>query len=127
MGDDGRKSESDAGERGQPVHQLVLESRVASLWCRRVPLPVIPVAATHARGCVVADGEPCLGEIARPAIFMLPHQDPAWKIIKERLDALRQACASLGQQAGLGALAPLADKLQSMSQDIGTHGTRTGG
>jgi len=92
-----------------------------------VPLPVIPVAATHARGCVVADGEPCLGEIARPAIFMLPHQDPAWKIIKERLDALRQACASLGQQAGLGALAPLADKLQSMSQDIGTHGTRTGG
>jgi hypothetical protein len=41
--------------------------------------------------------------------------------------ALQQACAALGQQAGLGALAPLAEKLQSMSQDIGTHGTDTGG
>ncbi len=66
-------------------------------------------------------------DIARPAIFLLPHQDAAWKIIKERLDALQQACASLGQQAGLGALAPLAGKLQSMSQDIGRHRLSTGG
>src|SRR5215831_8674805 len=60
-------------------------------------------------------------DIARPGTFLLPHQDAAWQIIKERLDALRQACASLGQQAGLGALAPLAGKLHSMSQDIGTR------
>lgn len=58
-------------------------------------------------------------DIARPAIFLLPHQDAAWKIIRGRIDALEQACASLGKQAGLGALAPLASKLQSMSQDIG--------
>jgi len=66
-------------------------------------------------------------DIARPSIFVLPHQDAAWKIIKERLDALQQACASLGQQAGLGALTPLAGKLRSMSQDIAAHipGTRT--
>ncbi len=44
-------------------------------------------------------------DIARPAIFLLPHQDAAWKIIRERLDALEEACASLGSQAGLGALA----------------------
>ena len=66
-------------------------------------------------------------DIARPAIFLLPPQDAAWKIIKERLDALQQACATLGQQAGLGALVPLAEKLQSMSQDIGRHGLSTGG
>ena len=66
-------------------------------------------------------------DIARPATFVLPHQDAAWKIIKERLDTLQQACASLGQQPGLGALAPLASKLQSMSQDIGTHGPKTAG
>jgi len=30
--------------------------------------------------------------------------------------ALQQACAALGQQAGPGALAPLAEKLQSMSR-----------
>lgn len=59
--------------------------------------------------------------IARPAVFALPHQDAAWKIIKERLDALEHTCAALSQQAGLGALAPLAGKLQSMSQDIGAY------
>jgi len=60
-------------------------------------------------------------DIARPATFVLPHQEAAWKIIRERLDALQEACAALGRQAGLGALAPLADKLHSLSQDIGTH------
>jgi len=52
---------------------------------------------------------------------LLPHQDAAWKIIKERLDALERACTSLGKQAGLGALSPVAGKLHSMSQDIGTY------
>lgn len=66
-------------------------------------------------------------DIARPAVFLLPHQDAAWKIIKERLDALQQACAALGQQAGLAALAPLAEKLASMSQDIATHGANPSG
>jgi Ferritin-like len=60
-------------------------------------------------------------DIARPATFVLPHQDAAWKIIKERLDALEQTCAALGRRAGLSALAPLADKLHSMSQDIAAH------
>ena len=64
-------------------------------------------------------------DIARPAIFVLPHQDAAWTIITERLDALQQACAALSQQAGLGALAPLAEKLQSMSQDIAAHASKT--
>jgi Ferritin-like len=64
-------------------------------------------------------------DIARPATFVLPHQDAAWKIIKERLDALEEACAALGQRAGLGALAPLAGKLHSMGQDIGAHIPRT--
>ena len=64
-------------------------------------------------------------DIARPAIFLLPHQDAAWKIINERLDALQQACAFLNQQAGLSALAPLTEKLQSMSQDIAAHTPKT--
>jgi hypothetical protein len=64
-------------------------------------------------------------DIARPAIFLLPHQDAAWKIIKERLDALERACTSLGQQADLGALAPLAGQLHSMSQNIETHIPKT--
>ncbi|MBO0834181.1 MAG: hypothetical protein J2P28_01515 [Actinobacteria bacterium] len=60
-------------------------------------------------------------DIAQPGNFLLPHQDAAWKIIKERLDALENACASLSGKPGLGALGPLADKLQSMSDDIGSY------
>ena len=64
-------------------------------------------------------------DMARPSIFVLPHQDAAWKIINERLDALEQACAALSQRAGLGALAPLTEKLQAMSQDIAAQASRT--
>src|ERR1700760_2352640 len=46
------------------MHQLVLESRVTGLWCGCLLLPVVPVAAAYGRGCVVADGQPCLREVA---------------------------------------------------------------
>jgi hypothetical protein len=58
---------------------------------------------------------------------LLPHQHAAWTILTERLDALTQACAALAQQAGLGALAPLTDKLHTMSQDIAAHAANIGG
>jgi hypothetical protein len=35
--------ERDAGERGQQVHELVLERRVTGMRRGRLPLPVIPV------------------------------------------------------------------------------------
>src|SRR5260370_4408636 len=57
--------ERDTGERGQPVHQLVLESRVTGFCCGRLPLPVVPVAAANGCGCVVADGEPGLREVSQ--------------------------------------------------------------
>jgi hypothetical protein len=66
-------------------------------------------------------------DIARPAAFVLPHQDAAWTIITERLDVLEQACAALSQRAGLGALAPLTGQLQSMSQDIAARACQTAG
>ena len=64
-------------------------------------------------------------DIARPASFVLPRQDAAWTIITERLDALARACAALSQRAGLGALAPLTEQLQPMSQDIAAHASKT--
>jgi hypothetical protein len=57
-------------------------------------------------------------DIARPAIVMLPHREAAWKIIKERLDILRETCGSLGKEPGLSALDQLAERLGSMSQDV---------
>src|SRR6266550_5899790 len=74
--------ERDAGERGQPVHQLVLEGRVAGLRRGHLPLPVVPVAAAHGGGRVVADGEPRLREVSHLQIVggpgaAHPGRDPA--------------------------------------------------
>src|SRR6266508_1083023 len=108
------------GESAAEFDVLARTAKHLMNWVMRALGPVLnalPVGPSHPG----ATAGPTF-DIARPAIFLLPHQDAAWKIIKERLDALEQACASLGSQAGLGALAPLAGKLRSMSQDIATHG-----
>jgi Ferritin-like len=66
-------------------------------------------------------------DITYRASLLLPHQDAAWKIIKERLDVLEEDCASLGRQTGLGALTPLAGQLHSMGQDIAAYIPKTAG
>src|SRR6266567_9187876 len=52
--------EPDPGERGQPVHQHILEGRIEGFSRWRLPLLVVPVTAAHGGGWVVADREPCL-------------------------------------------------------------------
>jgi hypothetical protein len=60
-------------------------------------------------------------EIVRPAYFVLPHREPAWKIISERLHVLTETCAALAQEPDLAVLGDLAAKLGSMNRDIRTH------
>jgi Ferritin-like len=60
-------------------------------------------------------------EIARPAYFLLPHREPAWKIISERLAILTESCAALAQQPGLSTLGDTAAKLQSIADDVHQH------
>ena len=62
-----------------------------------------------------------LSAIARPAYFVLPHRDPAWKIINKRLDLLTETCAALAPEPGLAALAELADDLGAMAGDVRQH------
>ena len=112
------------GETAAEFDTLARTAKHLMNWVMRALGPVLttlPVGPSHPG----RTAGPAF-DIARPAIFLLPHQDAAWKIIKERLDALQEACASLREQAGLGALAPLADKLEAMSQDIGKHASTTG-
>jgi len=111
------------GETADEFDTLARTAKHLMNWVMREVGPVLttlPVGPAHP-GLTAGPAF----DIARPAIFLLPHQDAAWKIIRERLDALEGACAALGKQPGLGALAPLATKLHSMSQDIGTHIRRT--
>ena len=107
------------GETAAELATLARTAKHLMNWVMREVGPVLtalPVGPSHPG----RTAGPAF-DIARPATFLLPHQHAAWKIIKERLDALQQACASLGQQEGLGALAPLAGKLHSMGQDIEAH------
>src|SRR6266705_3108790 len=56
-----------------------------------------------------------------PAYVVLPHGEPAWKIITERLDALTGTCTALAREPGLSALGDLAAKLRSMHGDVRKH------
>jgi hypothetical protein len=60
-------------------------------------------------------------EIARPAYFVLPHREPAWKIISERLGVLTDTCAALAQEPGLSGLGDISAKLRSMAADVRGH------
>jgi hypothetical protein len=57
--------------------------------------------------------------VVRPAFFILPHRQAAWKILKERLDTLGGAAADLAADPQLGALTEIAATLRGMAGDIG--------
>jgi hypothetical protein len=108
------------GETAAELDALARTAKHLMNWVMREMGPVLtalPVGSSHPGRTVGPTFD-----IVRPAMYLLPHKDAAWKIIEERLDVLERACVSLGQEAGLGALAPLAGKLQSMRQDISAHG-----
>jgi hypothetical protein len=105
------------GETAAELDILARTAKHLMNWVMRELGPILatlPVGPSHP-SCTAG----FTFDIARPAILLLPHRDAAWKIIKERLDALEQTCASLGKQAGLGALAELAQKLHSIGQEVG--------
>jgi hypothetical protein len=60
-------------------------------------------------------------EIARPAYFLLPHREPAWKIISERLEVMTETCATLAQEPGFNTLGDIAAKLRSIAGDVRKH------
>ena len=60
-------------------------------------------------------------EVVRPAFFVLPHREAAWKIIKERLDSLADECTDLGKDPVLGVLADLGGPLRTMAGELGNH------
>ena len=58
-------------------------------------------------------------EIVRPAFFILPHREAAWKILHERLETLAGVCAELAREPGLGIMTELEGNLRGMAGDIG--------
>ena len=86
-------------------------------WVLRVvasELTKLPIGPSH-RGRTAG---PTL-EIVRPAYFVLPHRDAAWKILKERLDVLTDTCSALAREPALTVLAGVPEKLASMAGEFG--------
>jgi Ferritin-like len=60
-------------------------------------------------------------EIVRPAFFILPHREAAWKILHERLETLAGVCAGLAREPGLSVMTELEGNLRGMAGDLDQH------
>ena len=60
-------------------------------------------------------------DIARPAIFVLPHREAAWKILRERLERLGTVAGELAKEEGMTALAGIANNLHGFAGDLDRH------
>ena len=60
-------------------------------------------------------------EIVRPAFFVLPHREAAWKILRERLSLLGDAADQLATEPGLEVVAGMAKNLHTFAADLGRH------
>jgi hypothetical protein len=57
-------------------------------------------------------------EIIRPAFFVLPHREAAWKILHERLETLADVCAGLGKDVAADVMSKLEGNLRGMAGDL---------
>jgi hypothetical protein len=60
-------------------------------------------------------------EIVRPAFFVLPHRDAAWKILRERFDTLGDVSLKLAEEPGLTGMTQIATDFQGFASDLARH------
>ena len=60
-------------------------------------------------------------EIVRPAFFLLPHREAAWKIMHERLETLADVCAGLAKDVVPDVMTKLEANLRGMAGDLEQH------
>jgi hypothetical protein len=107
------------GETDAELETLARTAKHLMNWTMRKLCPVLtslPIGPAHPG----RTAGPTL-EVVRPAFFILPHRQAAWKILKERLDTLGAAAADLAADPQLGALTEIAATLRGMAGDIGKH------
>ena len=86
------------GETPAELETLARTAKHLMNWVMRQLCPVLttlPIGATHPG----RTAGPTL-EVARPAYFVLPHRQPAWLIMSERLGILTETCAAARPAAG---------------------------
>ena len=60
-------------------------------------------------------------EIVRPAFFVLPHREAAWKILHERLETLAAVCTSLARETSPDVMTKMEGNLRGMAGDLDQH------
>jgi hypothetical protein len=60
-------------------------------------------------------------EIVRPAFFVLPHREAAWKILHERLETLAGVSAGLAKQVSPEVMTKIEENLRGMAGDLEQH------
>jgi hypothetical protein len=60
-------------------------------------------------------------EIVRPAFFVLPHRDAAWKILRERLDTLADLSAGLAKDVSPDVMKKIEGNLRGFTADLDQH------
>jgi hypothetical protein len=60
-------------------------------------------------------------EIVRPAFFVLPHREAAWKILRERFETLADVSLKLGEEPGLSGMKQIATNFQGFASDLAHH------
>jgi hypothetical protein len=107
------------GETDAELDTLARTAKHLMNWTMRklcpvlTSLPIGPAHPGHTAG-------PTL-EVVRPAFFILPHRQAAWRILKERLDTLGDAAAELAADSELSPLAEITTGLRGMAGDVAKH------
>ena len=107
------------GETPAELDTLAKTAKHLMNWTMRKLAPVLttlPIGPSHPG----RTAGPTL-EVVRPAFFVLPHREAAWKILKERLDSLADAAADLARDPHLAALSEIAKTLRTFSDDLSRH------
>jgi len=60
-------------------------------------------------------------EIVRPAFFVLPHREAAWKILHERLETLAGVSAELAKETSPDVMTRIEGNLRGMAGDLDQH------
>jgi hypothetical protein len=107
------------GETPDELETLAKTAKHLMNWVMRILGPVLTALPVGAEFPGRTAG-PAF-EIVRPAFFVLPHREAAWKILHERLETLAGVSGDLVSHVAPEVMARVQDNLRAMASDLDGH------
>ncbi len=108
------------GETPDELETLAKTAKHLMNWVMRQPRPDDDHPSGRRRSFPGKTAGPAF-EIVRPAFFVLPHREAAWKILRERFIQLGTVADELSREGGLAALSDIARTLNGFAGDLDGH------